>query len=102
MADVAIARRAGTASTRPRPVCRTRKLAMWLFLASECLLFGALISTYLLYRGASIERPYPADVFDIAVHVGVVVRAAGELAHDGARARRRAAAGHRARCGCGC
>jgi heme/copper-type cytochrome/quinol oxidase subunit 3 len=26
------------------------KLAMWLFLASDCLLFGALISTYLLYR----------------------------------------------------
>ena len=41
------------------------KLAMWLFLASECLLFGALISTYLLYRGTSAEGPYPADVFDI-------------------------------------
>jgi heme/copper-type cytochrome/quinol oxidase subunit 3 len=26
------------------------KLAMWLFLASECLLFGGLISTYLLYK----------------------------------------------------
>jgi heme/copper-type cytochrome/quinol oxidase subunit 3 len=42
------------------------KLAMWLFLASECLLFGALISTYVLYRGASTTGPYPADVFDIA------------------------------------
>jgi cytochrome c oxidase subunit 3/cytochrome o ubiquinol oxidase subunit 3 len=41
------------------------KLAMWLFLASDCLLFGALISTYVLYRGASIKGPYPADVFDI-------------------------------------
>ena len=41
------------------------KLAMWLFLASDCLLFGALISTYLLYRGASIVGPYPNDVFDI-------------------------------------
>ncbi|HET7236363.1 MAG TPA: cytochrome c oxidase subunit 3 [Actinomycetota bacterium] len=41
------------------------KLAMWLFLASDCLLFGALISTYVLYRGASIVGPYPADVFDI-------------------------------------
>jgi cytochrome c oxidase subunit 3/cytochrome o ubiquinol oxidase subunit 3 len=41
------------------------KLAMWLFLASDCLLFGALISTYVLYRGASVEGPYPADVFDI-------------------------------------
>jgi heme/copper-type cytochrome/quinol oxidase subunit 3 len=41
------------------------KLAMWLFLASECLLFGALITTYVLYRGASQTGPYPADVFDI-------------------------------------
>ena len=41
------------------------KLAMWLFLASECLLFGALISTYVLYRGASLEGPFPGDVFDI-------------------------------------
>ena len=41
------------------------KLAMWLFLASDCLLFGALISTYVLYRGSSIVGPYPSDVFDI-------------------------------------
>jgi heme/copper-type cytochrome/quinol oxidase subunit 3 len=41
------------------------KLAMWLFLSSECLLFGALITTYVLYRGASLNGPYPADVFDI-------------------------------------
>ena len=41
------------------------KLAMWLFLASECLLFGALITTYVLYRGASQTGPYPADIFDI-------------------------------------
>ena len=41
------------------------KLAMWLFLASECLLFGALISTYVLYRGRSVEGPFPQDVFDI-------------------------------------
>jgi heme/copper-type cytochrome/quinol oxidase subunit 3 len=41
------------------------KLAMWIFLASDCLLFGALISSYVLYRGASIVGPYPNDVFDI-------------------------------------
>ena len=41
------------------------KLAMWIFLASDCLLFGALISTYILYRGASLKGPYPNDVFDI-------------------------------------
>ena len=43
----------------------TPKVAMWVFLASECLLFGGLISTYLLYRGASVVGPYPADIFDI-------------------------------------
>ena len=41
------------------------KLAMWLFLASDCLLFGALITAYVLYRGASLTGPYPSDVFDI-------------------------------------
>ncbi len=42
-----------------------RKLGMWVFLASECLFFGSLISTYLLYRGKSVEGPYPQDVFNI-------------------------------------
>lgn len=40
------------------------KLGMWLFLASECLLFGGLITTYLLYR-RPLEGPGPHDVFDI-------------------------------------
>ncbi|MBW3537707.1 MAG: cytochrome oxidase subunit III, partial [Actinobacteria bacterium] len=41
------------------------KVAMWAFLGSECLLFGALISTYLLYKGRSLSGPLPEDVFDI-------------------------------------
>jgi heme/copper-type cytochrome/quinol oxidase subunit 3 len=42
------------------------KLAMWLFLGSECLLFGGLISTYLLYKGRISEGQLgPHDVFDI-------------------------------------
>ena len=41
------------------------KLAMWLFLGSECLLFGGLISTYMLYRGRRGDDPGPAQVFDI-------------------------------------
>ncbi len=41
------------------------KLAMWTFLGSECLLFGALISTYMLYRGKSVSGPTPEDVYDI-------------------------------------
>ena len=42
-----------------------RKLLMWLFLASECLLFGSLIGAYLLYRGQSVVGPYPEELFDI-------------------------------------
>ncbi len=42
-----------------------RKLAMWLFLASEAFFFGSLIATYLLYRGQSQTGPQPSDVFDI-------------------------------------
>ena len=42
-----------------------RKLLMWLFLASECLFFGGLIATYLLYRNSSVGGPERADVFDI-------------------------------------
>ena len=41
------------------------KLAMWLFLASDVLLFGALITSYVVYRGRSVVGPYPNDVFDI-------------------------------------
>ena len=42
------------------------KVAMWAFLGSECLLFGALISTYLLYKGQSLEGTIsPVDVYDI-------------------------------------
>lgn len=42
-----------------------RKLLMWLFLASECLFFGSLIATYLLYRGRSTVGPYPDELYDI-------------------------------------
>jgi cytochrome c oxidase subunit 3/cytochrome o ubiquinol oxidase subunit 3 len=43
------------------------KLAMWLFLASECLLFGGLITTYLLYKTplTTEQGPAPKAVYDI-------------------------------------
>ena len=41
------------------------KLAMWVYLGSDCLLFGSLISTYLLLRHRSISGPTPQEVFDI-------------------------------------
>ncbi len=42
------------------------KLAMWLFLSSDCLFFGAFIAAYLLYRGRPGQSgPGPSDLFDI-------------------------------------
>jgi cytochrome c oxidase subunit 3/cytochrome o ubiquinol oxidase subunit 3 len=41
------------------------KLAMWTFLGSECLLFGALISVFLLYRNHVTSGPRLHDVYDI-------------------------------------
>ena len=43
------------------------KIGMWAFLGSECLFFGSLISTYLLYRNRVLpgQGPNPHDVYDI-------------------------------------
>ena len=41
------------------------KLAMWLFLGSECLLFGGLISTYMLYRNRRADTLGPDQLWDI-------------------------------------
>ncbi len=44
----------------------SRKLGMWGFLASECLFFGALISSHLLYRSRAPQGvKIPHDVYDI-------------------------------------
>ena len=37
------------------------KLAMWLFLGSECLMFGGLIATYMLYRNRQGEPSDPTS-----------------------------------------
>lgn len=45
-----------------------RKLMMWLFLASDCMFFGSLIATYMIYRGRTEEMgvgPYPHELIDI-------------------------------------
>jgi heme/copper-type cytochrome/quinol oxidase subunit 3 len=44
-----------------------RKLGFWIFLGSECMLFGALIGAYMSYVGKSLVGPYPADLFDIGI-----------------------------------
>jgi cytochrome c oxidase subunit III len=45
----------------------SRKLGIWIFIGSETLLFGSLISTYMVYKGASVSGPYPHEVLDIPV-----------------------------------
>src|SRR5687767_11351029 len=37
----------------------SRKIAIWAFIGSECMLFASLISTYLLYKGRSVVGPFP-------------------------------------------
>jgi len=44
-----------------------RKLLMWVFLSSDCMFFGSLIATYMVYRGQSVVGPYPIDIIDIPV-----------------------------------
>ncbi|MGH7540143.1 MAG: cytochrome c oxidase subunit 3 [Gemmatimonadota bacterium] len=42
-----------------------RKLAMWTFIGSECMLFGSLIATFLVYRGRSVVGPYPEELLNV-------------------------------------
>src|SRR5581483_9361217 len=42
-----------------------RKVLMWAFLGSDCMFFGALIITFLVYRAKWIGHPTPQEVFDI-------------------------------------
>jgi len=39
----------------------SRKIAIWAFIGSECMLFASLISTYLIYKGRSLVGPYPHE-----------------------------------------
>ncbi len=41
------------------------KLGFWIFLGSETLFFGSLISTFMVYKGQSITGPYPQQILNI-------------------------------------
>ena len=43
----------------------SRKLLFWAFLGSECMFFGSLIATYLVYRGRDQTGPHPHEIFEI-------------------------------------
>jgi heme/copper-type cytochrome/quinol oxidase subunit 3 len=42
-----------------------RKLAMWVFLGSECFFFGTMIATYLAYKGRNVVGPHPHEILNI-------------------------------------
>jgi len=46
-----------TVEARPDTGLHNGKLGVWLFLASEVMLFGALFSTYIILRSGSVEWP---------------------------------------------
>jgi cytochrome c oxidase subunit III len=41
----------------------SRKVAIWAFIGSECMLFISLISTYLIYKGRSVVGPFPHEAW---------------------------------------
>jgi heme/copper-type cytochrome/quinol oxidase subunit 3 len=41
------------------------KVGFWTFIGSECLFFGTLISTYMVYKGKSLTGPYPEEILNI-------------------------------------
>src|SRR6202158_3414094 len=40
-----------------------KKIAIWAFIGSECMLFVSLISTYLIYKGRSVVGPFPHETW---------------------------------------
>ncbi|MEE8331985.1 MAG: cytochrome c oxidase subunit 3 [Acidimicrobiia bacterium] len=47
------------------PMAHVRKVAMWVFLGSECIFFGSLLSTFLLYRTKTLDGPGAEEIFNI-------------------------------------
>lgn len=43
----------------------SRKVLMWTFLGSDCLFFGALIATYMAYRGRNTVAPFPHAAYEL-------------------------------------
>src|SRR3979409_1908878 len=53
------------AHTHPSAGIDSRKLLMWAFLASDCMFFGTLIATYMVYKNRSLDGPLPREIFDV-------------------------------------
>ena len=56
-----------TSDSRPDTGLYNAKLGIWLFLASEVMLFGALFSSYIILRDAAPSWPRPEEVLNIPI-----------------------------------
>ena len=54
-----------TVAARPDTGLNNGKIGIWLFLASEVMLFGALFATYILLRVGAVEWPHGAHYLNI-------------------------------------
>jgi len=70
-------------SRNQQPGISNTKLAMWVFLLPDCLLFGALITSYFVYRGKQPSWSVSKDIYDIPFAADDFVYFVDELAHDG-------------------
>src|SRR3954468_17927369 len=54
----------------------SRKIAIWAFIGSECMLFASLISTYLIYKGRNKFGPFPHEACNppaCATHLNAIL-----------------------------
>ncbi len=64
MSDAAVTDMGHAEASGHHNVKPVRKTAMWVFLGSECVFFGAMISTFLLYRNTTNGAP-GSEIFNI-------------------------------------
>ena len=62
---VATAHAAGHEEHATSTGLNSRKMVFWAFLGSECMFFGSLIATYLVYRGRDSVGPHPHEILNI-------------------------------------
>ena len=56
-----------TVNERPDTGMNNVKLGIWLFLASEVMLFGGLFSAYVLLRVSAVEWPIGSDILNVPI-----------------------------------
>ena len=70
----------------------SRKLLMWIFLGSECLFFGSLIATYLIFKGEIDLPPFPSEThvetayLEESLSSGKISEVASHFCHPAAEA----------------